>query len=323
MAVRSSSTGASSSSGSASTISAETETGYHVLTIEGYSQTKGLLGVGNSVKSGTFTVGGHTWCIRYYPDGFDDETADWICFDLFLDDKDDDPNNIVKMKHSFSLIDKAGDPVPPYTSSSGVCSLSRTTPSWGYHWLTPELESSPHLEDDGFRIRCDVTVIKAIRAKTTHTPLLVEKKLDVAHQVMMKPGGDVVVEVGDMQFTAHRSMLADQSPVFREMLSLQAADHAGVVHLRIDNMEAKVFEALLHFVYTGAMPEMEMARLLLAAADRYDMQGLKMACGDMLQGYMNESTVVDMLVLADKHGCHGLHEACVKLLVEISERDFE
>ncbi|GJN25580.1 hypothetical protein PR202_gb13425 [Eleusine coracana subsp. coracana] len=321
MAVRSTSTDASSASGSASTISAETETGYHVLTIEGYSQTKGLLGVGYSVKSGNFTVGGHTWCVRYYPDGFDEETVDWICFDLFLDAAAAADENVVKVKHSFSLIDKAGDPVPPYTSTSGVYSLSHTTPSWGYQWLTPEMESSPHLADDSFSIRFDIIVIKAIRATRTttttttatkppHTPS--DRKLHIAHPKIDLGMTNVVIEVGGEVFAAHRWVLANKSPVFTSMLFGMAAaeDDHGVVHLRIDNMEARVFEALLYFVYVGALPEMdhgdemEMARLLLVAANRYDLHGLKLACEDVLQGYIDKTTVVGMLSLATKHRCH-------------------
>lgn len=311
MAVRSSST---DGNGSSSTISAETATGWHVLNVEGYSQTKGVLGVGNFVKSGAFTAGGHTWCVRYYPDGYDEESAGCtICFDLFLEDADPADNDVVKVKHSFSLLDKAGDPVPRYKSTCDVCALSSATPSWGYHWIavTEELESSPPLGDDSFTIRCDVTVIKAIRAKTTttakpHVPALLER--------------DVVIEVGGERYMAHRCVLAAHSPVLRPMLFGPAVDAAGVAHLRIHNMEAEVFEDVLYFVYTGALPEKgeddkaQMANLLLAAAERFDLQGLKQACEDMLMEYIDESSVVYMLELAKQYGCHGLQEACYKFL---------
>ncbi|GJN04935.1 hypothetical protein PR202_ga22519 [Eleusine coracana subsp. coracana] len=49
MAARSNSPDVSTGAGSTSTISAATVTGWHMLKIQGYSQT-------NSVKSGTFTV---------------------------------------------------------------------------------------------------------------------------------------------------------------------------------------------------------------------------------------------------------------------------
>ncbi|CAO2206212.1 unnamed protein product [Urochloa humidicola] len=36
--------------------------------IADYSLLKGL-GAGNFIRSASFPVGGHDWCIRYYPDG--------------------------------------------------------------------------------------------------------------------------------------------------------------------------------------------------------------------------------------------------------------
>ncbi|KAF8673396.1 hypothetical protein HU200_048960 [Digitaria exilis] len=44
--------------------------GSHMLRIECFSATKGL-GLGKFIKSSPFIVGGHTWAIRYYPDGRD------------------------------------------------------------------------------------------------------------------------------------------------------------------------------------------------------------------------------------------------------------
>ncbi|KAK3120552.1 hypothetical protein QOZ80_9AG0689810 [Eleusine coracana subsp. coracana] len=194
------------------------------------------------------------------------------------------------------------------------------------------MESSPHLADDSFSIRCDVTVIKAIRATRTMTTTAIvkpqhkpsERKPCVAHPKIDPGMTNVVIEVGGEIFAAHRWVLANKSPVFASMLfSTAAVDEDGVVHLWIDDMEARVFEALLHFVYAGALPEMdkgdemEMARLLLVAANRYDLQGLKLACEDVLQGYIDKITVVGMLALATKHGCHGLEEACLEFIKEV------
>lgn len=60
----------------------------------------------------------------------------------------------------------------------------------------------------------------------------------------------------------------------------------------VEDVEAKVFRALLDFIYTDALPDMEMGtgeeegeaqealwlQHLLAAADRYDLQRLKSLC---------------------------------------------
>ena len=100
--------------------------------------------------------------------------------------------------------------------------------------------------------------------------------------------------------------------------------NAGVTQvLRIDNMEPRVFEALLHFIYSDTLPEVSeedkvgMAQGLLVAADRYAMERLKLICGDLLCSYIKDArTAVTTLDLADKHGCRRLKEACMKYLMD-------
>lgn len=91
-------------SGSTSTITAETTTGRHELKVESYTRTKG--GVGKFIDSVTFRVGGHSWYIRYYPDGNRDESADWISVYLYLyldGAGSEDDGGGVKARYKFSL----------------------------------------------------------------------------------------------------------------------------------------------------------------------------------------------------------------------------
>uniref|UniRef100_A0A0A8XQE8 BTB domain-containing protein n=1 Tax=Arundo donax TaxID=35708 RepID=A0A0A8XQE8_ARUDO len=61
-----------------------------------------------------------------------------------------------------------------------------------------------------------------------------------------------------------------------------------VARMPIGDMEARVFKALLHFIYTESLPEIDegekvvMVQGLLVAVDRYKMERLKLICGDML-----------------------------------------
>jgi speckle-type POZ protein len=83
-----------------------------------------------------------------------------------------------------------------------------------------------------------------------------------------------------------------------------------------------VFRALLHFIYTDSLPEIDdrhrtvMAQHLLEAADRYDIERLKSICEYILRAFLDTSAVVTTLVLAEQHNCHchQLNEACFKIL---------
>ena len=58
-----------------------------------------------------------------------------------------------------------------------------------------------------------------------------------------------------------------------------------------------------------------MAQHLLEAADRYDMQRLKLICEDKLCNHLEVSTVATTLSLAEQHNCQGLKEACIEFLM--------
>jgi speckle-type POZ protein len=113
-----SSVGAGGGEQSASAIVGQ-DVGSHVLRIDGYSYTK-RLGNGKSITSASFTVGGHRWCLKYYPNGMNERYSDWISVYLCLDNTEVDE---VKAKVTISLLDREGNPVPSYIHH---CKLTRT-----------------------------------------------------------------------------------------------------------------------------------------------------------------------------------------------------
>lgn len=102
-------------SGTASTVSAEMVSGWHVLKVEGYSQLKEL-GAGESIKSAAFNIGGHRWYILLYPDGPTIESRDQVGVALCLDDQPPSPfNDAVRVRFKFSLLDQTGEPLQKHT----------------------------------------------------------------------------------------------------------------------------------------------------------------------------------------------------------------
>lgn len=95
--------GGASSAGSCST-SIITEAGSHVLRVECYSATK-RLGVGKFIELNAFIVGGLSWVFRYYPNGDNKGSTNWIAVDVFcLDSKDE----IVNARFKFFLLARQG-----------------------------------------------------------------------------------------------------------------------------------------------------------------------------------------------------------------------
>ena len=88
----------------------------------------------------------------------------------------------------------------------------------------------------------------------------------------------------------------------------------------MDDMEADVFGALLTFMYTDELPDMgkedesAMAQHLLVAADKYNLERLKLMCEDKLCKHINTASAETILALAEQHNCRGLKEACFDFL---------
>ena len=87
----------------ASALVAESAAGWHVLTIDGYSNVKAVVGTGKYVTTRPFTVGGHRWYIKYFPNGEDPDTADYIS--IYLMREQDAAGADVSARFRFSLLD--------------------------------------------------------------------------------------------------------------------------------------------------------------------------------------------------------------------------
>ncbi|KAF0893116.1 hypothetical protein E2562_023157 [Oryza meyeriana var. granulata] len=322
---------------SASAIVASNESGRHLLEIHGYSGIKDAVATGEFTQSRNFHVGGHGWYIRYFPNGFNSVLSDCISVYLVSDNL---PHHqfyyyggpIVRAEFTLSLLDQAGEPVTSYTYNHGV----QTFHGYGSQQGSPRfiqkavLERSVYLRENYFTIRCDITVMKTPEAKdvdvggrVTPPPSDLTRHLGVLLSTGV--GTDMTFEVDGKTFTAHRNIVAARSPVFHaELFAAMEMENAAVggagVVVHIDDMEAMDFEALLHFMYTDSLPEVKggdavaMLPDLVAAANRYKMERLRLVCEDKLCEYVNVRTVAAMLAFAGEHRCHELKKKCLRLL---------
>ncbi|KAJ4765640.1 BTB/POZ and MATH domain-containing protein 2 [Rhynchospora pubera] len=93
-------------------------------------------------------------------------------------------------------------------------------------------------------------------------------------------------------------------------------------------IEPLAFKSMLCFIYSDSLPEFEvnsdtdandgekqdlklMAHHLLVAADRFDLERLKLMCEDFLYKNLDVSTVASTLILAERHNCNQLKARCL------------
>ncbi|KAL6623705.1 hypothetical protein ACP70R_033584 [Stipagrostis hirtigluma subsp. patula] len=144
-----------------------------------------------------------------------------------------------------------------------------------------------------------------------------------------KQGADVTFHVEDREFPAHKLLLAMRSPVFRAGF-FGSMKEAATRAVRILDMKADTFDAVLRFVYTDTtLPDVDRlldgsaaaaedrakltanVRDLLAAADRFGLERMRLMCEKALCDAMDAGNAVAALRLADQHHCEKLKAFCI------------
>ncbi|KAM0930429.1 hypothetical protein ACQ4PT_001112 [Festuca glaucescens] len=315
----------------ASTCAPETAHGSHLFKIEGYRMYRGL-GVGKCINSATFAVGGHDWCIRFYPDGDREESKGWVSGFLELMTKDAEVRAFSDLTHVDQVTQPLLPPFWPYPSQMDPVVFDTrddATTSWGYTNFLSKSEIQEYSMDDILLIECNLTVIKVKEAQVE------EAKMNIGVQVPPSnlldnlgkllestEGADVSFKIKEEVFPAHKIILAMRSPVFRAEFYGPMRDEQKR-SIIVEDMQPAVFRGLLHFIYTDSWPPMdhlnddeyeEMVRHLLVAADMYAIERMKLMCESKLCENLYPETVATTLALADQHHCSQLKDACIDFI---------
>ncbi|CAN0898538.1 BTB/POZ and MATH domain-containing protein 2 [Linum grandiflorum] len=310
----------------------DTVNGTHEFEISGYTLSKGM-GVGKYIASETFVVGGYEWAIYFYPDGKSPEDGgNYVSLFIALASDGTD----VRALFELTLIDQSGKERHKVHShfgrnlETGPYTLKYRGSMWGYKRFFKRnlLETSDYLKDDKLVIRCCVGVVNSQTVgPRTYTIAVPPSDIGLHFGTLLESGkgSDVNFEVDGEMFSAHKLVLAARSPVFRAQLFGPMKDQ-NTSSLKVEDVEAPVFKALLHFIYWDALPDMEelgvnskwaatlMAQHLLAAADRYALERLRLLCETTLCEDVAVDTVATTLALAEQHQCPQLKAVCLKFI---------
>jgi speckle-type POZ protein len=127
---------------------------------------------------------------------------------------------------------------------------------------------------------------------------------------------------------AHRAILAARSPVFKAQFCghmLEANTDAPSLIITVPDMDSETFKTMLRFMYTDNLPaglghddegEDEALLSLLAAADRYALDRLKLLCARKLLSNMTVDTVATLLDCAETYNCPDLKTMCIEFVLD-------
>ncbi len=129
---------------------------------------------------------------------------------------------------------------------------------------------------------------------------------------------DFKLVCGDRQFSCHKVVLAARSPVFDAMLSNENHLEVQKGKVNITDMDHDKLEVFLKYLYTGNFSDhmKQHAKELLVAADKYQVEGLKLAAEEALADNIISENAIDMLLFAnDMPNANVLKKKAMKVII--------
>ncbi|KAJ3670787.1 hypothetical protein LUZ60_008213 [Juncus effusus] len=294
----------------------KTVSGTHKWKVEGYSLNQGI-GINQYLTSATFTIGGHSWVIAYFPDGLTNYGKSYLGFYLKLKYE----GKQVEARYNLTMLDKSGNP-STLSYSSPVFTFGSNCKGWGpcSKFIKREtFETSDYLKNDCFTMKC--TIFVTIGGSNKFEPIMVPPpnlNKQLCQLFEAGEGADATFKVRGQSFKAHKFMLAARSPVFRAQF-FGPMNKKRKRSITIDDIEPEVFKIFLHFIYSDSLTELEegdsiMYQHLLVAADQYNVERLKLMYEDKLSKNIEMNNLATTLTLAEQHNCSTLKASCFKFI---------
>ncbi|KAM0846625.1 hypothetical protein ACQ4PT_055549 [Festuca glaucescens] len=304
-----------------------------LLRIEGFSATGRM--DGGQFMASRWNVGGQDWGIRIYPadKGLSSIDGMWVVLQLV-----GSPKGVTcRASLACHVIDPTAELKPSREKSVTDNFFYNQESRYLMLMTRDELASSGYLKDDTLTLQCTITVLQVlpvptIRAEEIPITIPAEEEAIVPpptnlHQhlgelLQSEAGADVMFLVCGESFAAHKNILAARSPVFKaEFFGGMKEERSRQVEVK--DMEAATFRAMLHFIYTDTVPELDqplelattMAQHLLAGADRYGLDRLKLICEIKLANGITTETAATTLALAEQHNFSQLKNKCIDFIV--------
>uniref|UniRef100_A0A0A9A749 BTB domain-containing protein n=1 Tax=Arundo donax TaxID=35708 RepID=A0A0A9A749_ARUDO len=289
------------------------DSAFHQLEVD-YEQSK-QLAVGTAIHSDAFAAGGHMWRVKLYPRGAvvsDNGTY----LSLYIELLNKSVTRSVSAIFEVFLMDKDGQPSPLAATRTKLLFQSQ---DWGWPRFIPlaHLERD-HLTEGHIRLICAIMVLSD--SSIPVPPSDFAKHLGTL--LDSTDGTDVSFTIDGETLHAHRAVLAARSPVFRAEL-LGSMAEAQMASIALQEITPATFRFMLRFIYTDALPGDEelgdpptkSLMQLLAAADRYALDRLKVMCAKKVwDENMSVHVVSNALALADMYNCQELKTKCLDFM---------
>lgn len=270
--------------------------------------------IGEVLKSSTFSAGANDklkWCLRINPKGLDEESKDYLSLYLLLASCN---KSEVRAKFKFSILNAKREEVKIMESQRAYKFIQGK--DWGFKKFVKRDflldESNGLLPDDKLTIYCEVNVVadsinvcgqnNTIQFKVPECRL----SADLSSIFENQDFSDVIISAKGKEFHAHKAILAARSPMFKGMFSHDMRE-SKQNRVEVTDIEPDVLEEMLRFIYTGKSPNLDkMAEDLISAANKYQLDRLKVMCEEALCSDLSIESAAHVLMLADMYNANQL-----------------
>ncbi|XP_074095242.1 speckle-type POZ protein B-like [Cotesia typhae] len=135
-----------------------------------------------------------------------------------------------------------------------------------------------------------------------------------------KKDTDVTIVVKGRRFPAHKIFLKMRSQFLAEMLSQGATEKETKKDFVLADIKPGIFEKVLRFIYTDRADYLgNDAAEVLEAADKFQLETLKIICEESLSKSLNRENFIEIISLADRHFAKNLKNYAMEFFGTIAE----
>lgn len=122
---------------------------------------------------------------------------------------------------------------------------------------------------------------------------------------------DIELQTKDGSLKANKTILSIRSPVFNAILSKDWQ----VSSVDVQDFDSKTMKEVLRFIYYNEVEDLKLlARDLIYAAEKFDIEGLKKLCLNNIIESLSTENVVESLIISDRIKAPKLFTECLELI---------
>jgi len=280
---------------------------------------------GEWIESVPVQAGKYKWVLRLFPAGMNEENKGFLSCYLRVADVNTLVADEVSVKFVLSVIAN-GDSLMRLKTNQV---FDRRHVDWGWpQCISLESVRRAMEKDDNLLLETEFEVFHdwkttEIQGATCSRKieLPTSNLVDDMDRLLMSDNdsfSDVTFVVNKKHFSAHKNILSARSRVFCTMFKSGMRESKDTV-IPIEDTDEVTFREMLKFIYCGQCDQsilQDKTVEVLAIADRYDIQCLKLMCEDVLLQRLTVENAADTLSLADTYHSCQLKKFVVDFMVE-------